>query len=142
MTARARSEDGLTAEDRARLRTALLEVAPWLGADALGPQAVDAGTCDACAGAPRILPTCGPAGHDALCPSCALACGLDAWCDGHADEGRAALAWAAALPDRWSDLVVLWWVATGEVRPDATSMPDLAALPATVSAALSPPRGR
>lgn len=127
--------------DRARLRAILLEVAPWLGADDVGPRAVDAGPCDACAEAPRVLPTCGPAGYDALCPACARTQGMEAWCDGHADEGRAALAWAARLPDRWADLVVLWWVATGEVRPGATSMPDPAGLPPTVSAVL-PPRGR
>jgi hypothetical protein len=134
--------DELDPARRARLRAALLEVAPWLREDDVGPRAVDAGPCDACGDAPRVLPTCGPAGHAALCPVCALQLGLDAWCDGHADEARAALAWAAALPPRWRDLVVLWWVATGEVRAAATSMPDPAGLPPAVSAALGPPRAR
>lgn len=133
--------DHLDPASRARLRTALLEVAPWLGADDLGPRAVDAGPCDACGDAPRVLPTCGPAGFDALCPTCALARGTDAWCDGHRDAGRTALGWAAALPDRWRDLVVLWWLATGEVRPGTTSVPDPAGLPPAVIAAL-PPRAR
>jgi hypothetical protein len=131
--------DDLDPGRRARLRAALLAVAPWLGADDVGPRAVDAGPCDACGDAPRVLPTCGPAGHAALCPACARRWGLDAWCDGHADEGRAALAWAAALPDRWRDLVVLWWLASGEVRPAATSVPDLAGLPEVVTRILPPP---
>jgi hypothetical protein len=133
--------DDLDPAERARLRTALLEVAPWLGDDDVGPRAVDAGPCDACGDAPRVLPTCGPSGSDALCPACALDRGPEAWCDGHRDEGRAARSWAAALPERWRDLVVLWWVATGEVRPAATSAPDPTGLPPAVTAAL-PPRAR
>lgn len=132
--------DDLDPARRAQLRAALLEVAPWLGSHDLGPRAVDAGPCDACGDAPRVLPTCGPTGHAALCPACALSRGLEAWCHGHEDEGRVALAWAAALPDRWRDLVVLWWVASGEVRPGATSVPDTDGLPVAVSAALPPPR--
>lgn len=134
--------DHLDRDDRARLKAALLAVAPWLGSDELGPRAVDAGSCDACDDLPRLLPTCGPAGHAALCAGCADTIGLDAWCDGHRDEGETALAWAARLPDRWPELVVLWWVATGEVRPGATSVPDLAGLPEPISAALPKPRAR
>ncbi|MFP4233561.1 MAG: hypothetical protein ACLFUG_01370 [Nitriliruptoraceae bacterium] len=129
--------DAIDPAHRAELRAALLAVAPWLGDDELGPRTVDAGPCERCQDAPRVLATCGPGGG-ALCPTCAAQLGLAAWCDGHAEEGRAALAWAAALPDRWRDLVVLWWVATGEVRADVTSLPDPAGLPPTVSAALPP----
>jgi len=132
----------LTRDQRARLKAELLTVAPWLGAHEVGPRAVDAGPCDACGETPRLLPTCGPAGHEALCPACAEAAGTGAWCDGHHDEGRAALAWAARLPARWADLVVLWWLATGEVRPGATSVPDLHGLPAPITAVLRPPPAR
>jgi hypothetical protein len=132
----------LDRDDRARLKAALLALAPWLDAPDVGPRSVDAGACDACDDLPRLLPTCGPAGHTALCAACADTIGLDAWCDGHRDEAETALSWAARLPERWPDLVVLWWVATGEVRPSATSVPDLDGLPATISATLSRPRAR
>ncbi len=105
------------------MRAQLRELAPWLDATDVGPRAVDAGTCDRCGQRPRLLPTCGPAGWPALCRPCAAEVGDDGWCDGHLDEGRAARAWADALPDRWADVVVAWWVATGEVRLD----PDAAA---------------
>jgi hypothetical protein len=108
----------LNADDRATLRGRLRVAAPWLDAIDVGPRAVDAGNCDRCDERPRLLPTCGPAGWAALCRPCAAEVGDDGWCDGHLDEGRAARAWAAALPDRWADVVVAWWVATGEVRLD------------------------
>lgn len=134
--------EDLDRDDRARLKAALLAVAPWLGSHDLGPQAVSAGACDACGDAPRLLPTCGPAGYEALCRGCATTLDLDAWCDGHREEGAAALAWAARLPERWADLVVWWWVSTGEVRADAASVPDVDRLPTPISAALPPPRAR
>ena len=118
--------------DKHALRRALLEAEPWLAATELGPQAVDAGSCDRCDGAPRLLPLCGPAGADAVCRRCALDLGDDGWCDGHRDDGRAARAWAAALPAHWGDAVVLWWVAAGEVRLDHLARVHPQALPATV----------
>jgi hypothetical protein len=84
--------------DRRALRAALLETEPWLGEPDRGPRSVDAGACDRCRELPRLLPTCGPSGWEALCRTCALAVGLDAWCDGHRDDGREALRWAVALP--------------------------------------------
>jgi hypothetical protein len=102
--------------DRPALRAALLETEPWLGESHRGPRSVDAGACDRCRELPRLLPTCGPSGWEALCRTCALAVGLDAWCDGHRDDGREALRWAVALPTHWDVAVVLWWVATGELR--------------------------
>jgi hypothetical protein len=116
--------------DRAALRVRLLDVAPWLDTDDVGPRAVDAGTCERCGEAPRLLPTCGPAAPDAVCRACAEEFGDEAWCTGHADEGRAARAWAAALPPRWADVVVLWWVATGEVRLPTGDRPDTSVLQA------------
>ncbi len=108
--------------DRAALRRALLDAAPWLAATDVGPQAVDAGNCDRCGTAPRLLPTCGPSGADAVCRRCAEELGDAGWCDGHLEEGRAARRWAQQLPDRWPDAVTLWWVATGELRIDATTL--------------------
>ena len=102
--------------DKRALRRALLDAEPWLAATEVGPQSVDAGACDRCDEAPRLLPLCGPAGAAAVCRDCGLWLGDDGWCDGHRDEGRAARAWAAALPSHWGDAAVLWWVATGEVR--------------------------
>lgn len=102
--------------DRRALRRALLEAEPWLAATEVGPASVDAGTCDRCGQAPRLLPTCGPAGFEALCRDCALELGDQAWCDGHAAEGEAARDWAAALPPSWGQTVTLWWYATGELR--------------------------
>ena len=102
--------------DRAGLRAALLRAEPWVAATDRGPRAVDAGTCDRCDVLPRLLPTCGPVPWPGLCRPCALAIGLDGWCEGHREQGRDALRWAVALPDHWDVAVVLWWVATGELR--------------------------
>ncbi len=121
--------------DRAALRRALLATAPWLGATEVGPQAVDAGACDRCGDAPRLLPTCGPDGPGAVCRACADDLGDDGWCEGHRREGRTARAWAADLPDRWAQTVTLWWVATGEVRLDPSSV-DVTAWPVEVRRAL------
>ncbi len=129
----------MTPDQRRQLRADLLEIAPWLTHPEHGPQAVDAGSCARCEQAPRLLPTCGPAGHEALCRRCALELGDDGWCDGHHEEGLAARAWAEQLPPRWGDLVVLWWVATGELRPTAAAGISADELPAWVTAALPPP---
>jgi hypothetical protein len=107
--------------DRRVLRRRLLEVAPWLARTDVGPQAVEAGPCDRCGQRPRLLPTCGPAGAGAVCRDCARHLGDDGWCAGHHEEGAAARAWAEQLPDRWADVVTLWWIATGEVRDAGTS---------------------
>jgi hypothetical protein len=125
----------MTPAQRHALRAALLEVAPWLGRTDLGPQSVDAGPCDRCGVDPRLVPTCGPSGGGGVCRDCAARLGDDGWCDGHRDEGRQARRWAATLPDRWGELVVLWWAATGEVRLEQVAV-DRDGLPATVSAAL------
>jgi hypothetical protein len=101
--------------DRRALRHALLEAEPWLRATDVGPASVDAGPCDRCGDAPRLLPTCGPAGHVALCRDCALDLGDEAWCEGHAAEGDEARRWAAELPGSWAQTVTLWWFATGEL---------------------------
>ena len=123
--------------DRPALRAALLDAAPWLHASDLGPRAVDAGTCDRCGVLPRLLPTCGPGAPEALCRDCAIELGDDAWCHGHRHDGLAARAWAGALPDRWPDAVVLWWVATGELRWDPVTMAATAdPWPPTVRAAI------
>lgn len=111
--------------DRCALRAALLETAPWLADPDRGPRAVDAGPCDRCGTSPRLLPTCGPGGGRAVCRTCAFELGDDGWCEGHRDDGAAARAWAAALPERWADAVTLWWVATGEVRSDDAEPPDV-----------------
>jgi hypothetical protein len=108
----------MTRAKRTELRVALLEAAPWLGATEVGPRSVVAGACDRCGTAPRLLPTCGPTSFEALCRDCAHDEGDEAWCEGHLDDGRAARAWSSELPDRWGEAVVLWWIATGEIRGD------------------------
>ncbi len=112
--------------DRAGLRAALLHAHPWVAHTGVGPSTVVAGECDACGAEPRVVTPCGPpprglagAGPDwGLGRRCAAALGPGAWCDGHADEADAALAWCAALPAEADDVARLWWVATGEVRLD------------------------
>ncbi len=106
----------------------------------MGPRSVDAGRCDGCDAAPRLLPTCGPGSSGALCRACALAVADDGWCDGHRADGVAARRWASTLPDRWADLVILWWVSTGELRPGAATRLDPDLLPRAVADAL--PTGR
>jgi hypothetical protein len=111
----------LDRETRAALRRWLVARHPWIDSPDVGPRAVEAGECDRCGGAPRLVPLCGPVGFRAVCRDCALALADDGWCEGHAEEGAAARAWARSLPDDWADVTRLWWVATGEVRLD----PDL-----------------
>lgn len=121
---------------RRQLRAALAASAPFTQRTDVGPRAVDAGACDRCEDRPRLVPTCGPAAWRALCRDCVLDVGLDAWCDGHAADGRERLDWVADLPPWWADATVLWWVATGEVQ----GPPDLLdpGLPGPVRAALPP----
>jgi hypothetical protein len=111
--------------DRSELRRALRSRYPWLDDDAFGPRAVDAGECDGCATEARLVTTCGP-GTVALGRRCAAAAGADAWCDGHADEAAAALAWLARLPAEADAVARLWWVATGEVSLDPDILQALA----------------
>lgn len=124
-------------DERRALRAALVASAPWVEHTEAGPTTVQAGQCDRCGGRPRLLPTCGPVAWPAICRSCALEVGTDAWCDGHVDQARDLLAWARALPAWWGDAVVLWWVATGEVASGPVQphpqLPDgiTAALPRT-----------
>lgn len=122
--------------DRPALRRALQDAAPWLEATDVGPRAVDAGPCDRCHDQPRLLPTCGPDAPGAVCRSCAQRLGDAGWCDGHRDDGRAARRWAARLPERWADVVVLWWVATGELGLDPDGLPATDDWPREVAAAL------
>jgi hypothetical protein len=112
-----------TSGERAELRRLLREAAPWLDEPDLGPRAVDAGLCDACGSTPRLLPTCGPAGVEAVCRDCADALGEDGWCDGHREQGVRARTWAAALPDAWPDVILAWWIATGELRTPPDTPP-------------------
>lgn len=105
----------MDATTRANLRRALLDVAPWIKNPDFGPQTVDAGMCDRCDDAPRLLPTCGPGSPGAVCRDCADIMGVAAWCEGHRGDAESALAWARDLPDDWVTTVITWWIATGEV---------------------------
>jgi len=124
------------AAERRALRAALVVAAPWLEHSEAGPRAVDAGQCDRCHDHPRLLPTCGPGPWRALCRDCGLEIGTDGWCDGHAEDAAALLAWADDLPPWWGDAVVLWWLSTGEVETAPPSVTDR--LPTPVLAALPP----
>lgn len=111
--------------DRSALRRVLRRRAPWVVHPDLGPSAVSAGECDRCGHEARMVQPCGPPPDDlpgratpdwALGRACADALGTEAWCDGHEDDARAALAWLAALPANADVIARLWWLATGEVR--------------------------
>lgn len=109
--------------DREVLRRALRDHYPWLDRDDLGPRSVVAGECDRCGHEARLVETCGPGIHRYLGRRCAHQVGENAWCEGHQERARMALAWLADLPDEADDVARLWWVATGEVQLD----PDLVA---------------
>ncbi|HVF06206.1 MAG TPA: hypothetical protein VNA20_15295 [Frankiaceae bacterium] len=94
------------------LNAALRQAHPWLDDDRFGPRNVTAGDCDRCRAEARLVQTCGPSGGE-YGRRCATE---DDWCDGHADEAAAALAWLAALPDDADEVAYLWWLSTGEVR--------------------------
>ncbi|MEX2504301.1 MAG: hypothetical protein WD378_05590 [Egicoccus sp.] len=111
-------------------------MAPWLAATEVGPAAVEAGDCDRCGLAPRLLPLCGPVAWEAVCRDCGLALGGDGWCAGHEADGDQARVWAAALPDDWPPTVLLWWLATGELRAIDLLPRQRAALPTSVADAL------
>ena len=101
---------------------------PWVNDGELGPSAVEAGECDGCGAEARVVATCGPSAERYLGRRCVAARGVGAWCDGHADEAAAAVAWTAALPREADDIARLWWVATGEVRLDPRLRQELVAL--------------
>ncbi len=104
--------------DRHQLRQALVRRHPWLARTDMGPRAVEAGECDRCGHEARLVMTCGPLPYRYLGRRCALRLGEEAWCEGHAPEGRAAQEWLRGLPEEADDLARLWWVATGEVQLD------------------------
>ncbi|MBS3941078.1 MAG: hypothetical protein KG028_08965 [Actinobacteria bacterium] len=108
-------------------------MAPWLPATEFGPAAVEAGDCDRCGTAPRLLPLCGPVAWQAVCRDCGLDLGDDGWCAGHEADGAGAREWAAALPDDWPQTVLLWWLATGELRAVDLLPRQRTALPAAVA---------
>ena len=104
--------------DKGALRAVLVERYPWLDDELWGPRNVEAGECDDCSAEARLVETCGPGAARYLGRRCAEARGVEAWCDGHAEEAAGALRWAEALPTEADDVARLWWVATGEVRLD------------------------
>lgn len=106
------------------LKNELLRRYPWLAATDHGPQSVDAGECDRCRAEARLVSPCGPPPEGAAGPDwgigrhCAAELGVEAWCEGHEADGRAALEWLEDLPPEADDVARLWWVSTGEVRLD------------------------
>lgn len=117
----------LDAGRRRALRAALLQRHPWIDDPDVGPRAVEAGECDRCGHEARLVTTCGPTQWAGLGRRCAAAVGLDAWCDGHADDAAGYLAHLRTLPDEADTVARLWWVATGEVRLDADAVAPLLA---------------
>lgn len=129
----------MPAADRAALRAALVERYPWLRESAVGPQAVEAGECPRCGAEARLVETCGPVAWVALGRGCARELGASAWCDGHAEQADATLAWLERLPPEADDVARLWWVATGEVRPDPALFATARRLRLPAGAADRPP---
>lgn len=125
--------------DKAVLREALRSHHPWLDDAEHGPRSVAAGECDRCGHEARLVETCGPTPHRYLGRRCAQQLGLEAWCEGHRDRGRAALDWLEALPDEADDVARLWWVATGEVRLDPSLIARSPALADVVAGVLDDP---
>lgn len=91
-----------------------------------------------------MVQPCGPVPTDlsaaatrdwALGRACASAIGVDAWCGGHEREARAALRWLAELPQEADDIARLWWLATGEIRPDPLLVHRVEALMAELDGA-------
>ncbi|CAN5809756.1 hypothetical protein BH23ACT10_BH23ACT10_07980 [soil metagenome] len=115
----------LDADQRRALRAALRARYPWIDHDEVGPRAVEAGECDRCGAEARLVTTCGPSQWSSLGRTCAAAVGPVAWCDGHADDAVAWLVHLGRLPDEADVVARLWWVATGEVRMDASTLTPL-----------------
>jgi hypothetical protein len=109
---------GVDADRRRALRDELLARHAWLDHDEVGPRTVEAGECDRCGDEARMVATCGPVAWAALGRACALEIGPGAWCDGHAEQAASWLQLLAALPAEADVAARLWWVASGEVRPD------------------------
>lgn len=103
---------------RRDLRRMLATEAPWLIDGTVGPTTVDAQLCGRCRTDPGIVPVCGPVAFQAACPSCVTARD-DLFCDGHQDVAAYARTFSRALPANWREVVLLWWIATGELRVDA-----------------------
>lgn len=119
-----------TADERAALRSLLIQRYPWVGMGAtpnVGPQTVDAGECDRCGHEARLVEVCGPAPWTALGRRCALELRTEAWCEGHAEDAEHQLRVLEALPPEADVVARLWWVATGEVRPTHLAAGALAA---------------
>lgn len=121
------SESLLSPAGRAALRRYLRHRYDWVRNPEMGPQAVTAGECDGCGQEARMVQPCGPppqtvgatAGPDwALGRRCATRAGMAGWCEGHQDEAAQALDWLQSLAPNADVVARLWWLATGEVRPD------------------------
>ena len=128
----------MDAPTRAQLRTALSSRFDWLTDPRFGPTAVEAGECDACGAEARMVTTCGPGVEQYLGRRCLTELGSTAYCDGHDDEARAALAYVGGLPNEADLIARIWWVSTGEVRfqPADTDLAErVLGLPATTGAA-------
>lgn len=117
----------LSVTGRAAVRRHLRASYPWIDDPDLGPRTVTAGECDLCGDEARLVQPCGPApevlgteAHPdwALGRRCAAQAGPGGWCDGHHDEAAQILERLAALPEEADQVTRLWWLATGEVRPD------------------------
>lgn len=101
---------------RRALKQYLSDAVPWLHDVTVGPATVDAGACGNCGVLPGIIGVCGPVAFQTVCASCVTQ--SDLFCDGHADVARYAETFCSALPPNWAEIVVLWWVATGELKYD------------------------
>ncbi|MBW3604750.1 MAG: hypothetical protein KY460_07530 [Actinobacteria bacterium] len=117
----------LDADRRRELCAALRARYPWIDHDEIGPRAVEAGECDRCGAEARLVTTCGPTRWASLGRTCAEDVGERAWCDGHAADAAAWLALLRGLPAEADAVARLWWVATGEVRIDASNVEPLLA---------------
>ena len=67
---------------------------------------------------------------------CIEAVGDAGWCEGHREVAAHVRAWARSVPPWWADAVVLWWVATGEVRPGPGLVGNADELPGPVRVVL------
>ena len=114
-------------QERRALRNVLLDRAPWLANTDIGPQSVSAGECDTCGDEVRLVQPCGPPPQTlgraatpdwALGRACAIAVGVAGWCSGHEEEAQGCLDWLTGLPPDADVIARLWWLASGEVRPD------------------------
>lgn len=125
----------LDAAQRRSLRDALIARYPWIEHDDIGPRAVEAGECDRCGHEARMVTTCGPTHWASLGRACATEVGVQAWCDGHAENALAWLESLAELPEEADAVARLWWVATGEVRTEVAGLRPLLrkALPDTTA---------